>query len=333
MSNENSNEEIDLMQVFGLVKNVFRKFLKGVISLISFFIKKAILLIILVVVGAFSGYFIDQNRGITDGYVHEVIIEPKYGSIKYIYDFIKELDENFKEGFFFKKAQIEWKDINNLVEVRIEPMIKGNDVLDYVERHYDKKEFFEDVMEAYEEGELEDSKFKDFYRHHKLIFVFRNTSEGTTKIIDKTVKYLKSNSYYRSKIDLVIAQNKINLERDKNTLNFVNEYLDNLGKNPTKEKNEVVLLANTKDDIPTVVASLLQQKRTLIESITKLERAIKWDNEIMSIVDYGEIVSVKKRLIYRFIVILPIVLVGLALLVFLIIYGARAVLNFVNEEQ
>ncbi len=333
MNKENSNEEIDLMQVFGLVKNAFRKLLKGVVSLVSFFIKKAILLIILVVVGAVSGYFIDKNKGTTDGYMHEVIIEPKYRSVKYIYDFVEDLDENFKEGFFFKKAGIDQSVINNLVGVRIEPLIKGNDVLEYVERHYDQKEFFEDAMEAYEEGKLEDNKFKDFYKHHKLVFVFGNASKETSKIIDYTLEFLKSNAYYKKKINLVITQNQENLEREKRTLNFVNEYLDNLSKNPIREKNEVIIYRNTKDEIPTAVASLLQQKKTLIESINKRERAIELDNEIISIVDYGESISVKKRLIYRFIVILPIVLVGLALLVFLVRYVSREVLNFVNEEQ
>ena len=168
MNKENSNEEIDLMQVFGMIKVAFRKFLKSIISIISFYKKKAILFIVLLIVGVAIGYLIDQNQEAKNEFTQEIIIEPKYNSTKYIYDFVEELENNFDDNTFLKKLGITSEEIESLKKITLEPLVKGTDVLDNLQERYENREFFKDIMEAYDEGKVEEEKFRDFYRHHRL---------------------------------------------------------------------------------------------------------------------------------------------------------------------
>jgi hypothetical protein len=330
MGNENYNDEIDLMQIFGMIKKGFKNLLRLIISVIIFFKKKALLFLILLIVGAAAGFFVDQYQDTKDNYIQEIIIEPKYNSTKYIYDFIDELDRNFKDDFFLEKLGINPDNIKNLDKVSIEPLITGTDVLDNLQERYENREFFKDIMTAYEEDKLEEEEFRNFYKHHRLTLKFKNKTDENAKIVSSILNYIKSNQYYQDIKNLAIAQNKNSLERNKKSLQFIDEYLNNLNNNPSSNPNELVVIAN-EAETPTI-ASLLKQKDLILETINEQEEVLVLDKEVLSIVDYGDIISARKKLLNRTIFIIPLLLIGLVSLFYFLRYLFTAVNNFVEEE-
>lgn len=332
MSTQSSNDEIDLIDIFKMIKKGFRNFFKAIISLISFYKRRRILFLILLVVGFGIGFFVDQNRDAKDEYSQEIIIEPKYNSVKYIYDFIEELEKNFKDYAFLDKLKIKPEHIVNLSEITIEPIVKGTDVLDNLEERYKEDEFFEDIMKAYDANQVEEEKFRDFYKHHRISFKFKSKKDYNAKISFSILEYIKSNNYYKSLSELAVKQKKTDIERNKKSLEFIDAYLKNIEKSPLKVENEAVVIS-TETEIPMVsIASLLQKKELLMQLINDQEKAVIFDKEMFYYVDYGEIISKRKILLNRAMFTIPLLLTGLVSLFFFLRYLSKRINEFVNEE-
>ncbi|MBG6131722.1 putative membrane protein [Aquimarina sp. EL_43] len=330
MGNENYNEEIDVMQVFSMFKKFFKGFLRSVISVIRFYKKKWILFLILLVFGGAIGFFIDRNEDIQNEYIQEIIIEPKYNTTKFVYDFIEELDRSFNDDYFLEKLGINAENIKNLNKITIEPLIKGTDVLDNLQERYENREFFKDIMTAYEEDKLKEEEFRNFYKHHRLILKFKNKNTENTKISSSILKYIKSNEYYQNVMNFTIAQNKSSLEKNKKSLQFIDKYLDNLNNSPSSNSNELVVIAN-ESEAPTI-ASLLKQKDLLLEEVNEQEKILVLDKEVLSVVDYGDIISTRKKLLNRTVFIIPLLLIGLISLFYFLRYLNREIKEFVKDE-
>ncbi|GGX19582.1 hypothetical protein [Aquimarina muelleri] len=334
MNKENNTDEIDLIQVFGMIKNTFKNFLKLVISIVLFYKKKAILFLVLLVIGVAIGYFLDQNQNAKNNFVQEIIIEPNYNSVKYIYDFVEELEYNFRDNNFLKKLSLNQENIKNVKKISIEPIVKGTDVLDNLEKRYENREFFKDIMEAYDDGKVEEEKFRDFYKHHKVTFEFNKESKYNSKIISSVLNYIKSNKYYQDISELTLKQKKIDIERNKKSLQFIDTYLNNLEKTPLKAENEAIIFSSESEKLPMVsVASLLQKKELLIELINEQEHDLVFNKEIFSVVDYGGIISKRKELYNRMLFTIPMFLIGLVSLFYFFKHMSKSINNFVKEEE
>ncbi|WP_025665465.1 hypothetical protein [Aquimarina megaterium] len=332
MGNENYNDEIDLMKVFGMIKKGFKIFLRLIISVVVFYKKKWILFFILFAIGGVTGFLLDQNQGEKDIHIQEIIIEPKYNSAKYIYDFIEELGNNFQDDNFLKNLGINLDHAKNIKKISIEPVIKGTDVLDNLQERYKNRDFFKDIMTAYEEGKLEEEGFRDFYKHHKLTINFNKKNEYNSKMISSILGYIKSNQYYTEISDLTLKQNKIDIERNKKSLQFIDTYLSNLEKSPLKAENEAIIISSG-SELPMVsIASLLQKKELLIELINDQERALILDKEMFSFVDYGDVISKRKKLFNRMMFITPLLLIGLVSLFYFLRYLNAEIKEFVKDE-
>ncbi|TSE06289.1 hypothetical protein [Aquimarina algiphila] len=334
MSNENYSDEIDMMQIFSMIKGGFRNFLRLIISVITFYKKKAILFLVLLILGGIAGYFLEQRKDAKFDIVQEIIIEPKYNSTKYIYDFIDELKINLRDDVFVDKLGITVDNAKNIKNIKIEPIIKGTDVLDNLEKRYENREFFKDIMNAYDEDQIEEEKFRDFYKHHKISIEFNSVSVENEKLVSSILKYIKSNQYYRDVSNLFIKQNKIDLERNKTSLEFIDTYLENIKKTPLKVEREAVVLYSPSQEIPMLsVASLLQKKELLMELINEQEQALVLDKEIFSFVDYGDVISRKKKMVNNMLFTVPVLFFLLVSLFFFLKYLSRTIKNFVEEEE
>ena len=131
-----------------------------------------------------------------------------------------------------------------------------------------------------------------------------------------------------------MQQNKTNLEQNKKTLSFINSYLTNLSKNPSKASDEIVVYNAGRDpnEVPTVtIASLLQQKENLMEMINEQEKALMFDKDVFTIVHHGAIISKRKELFNRTLFVIPMLFIGLVSLFYFLKYVSRSVNNFVNE--
>ncbi len=326
MSTEHTNDEIDLAQLLQLLSNMFRRVVRQFLLFISFLKKKAILFISLIVIGGIAGYFLDQSLNTKYSYEQEVIIEPKYGTSKYIYDFIAELQKSFKDESFLKKIGISESQKQNIKKISIEPIIQATDVLDNLQERYEGKEFFKNVVGELEEEELEEEKYINFYKNHKIVIEFKNKEETNNEIIDNIFLYLKSNVYYQNKQKLILEQTAVNLARNQKSLVFIDQYLENINKNPIgTNTNDVIVFGDESKTM--TIGSLLVQKEELLLSIGAQEEILVLDKELFAIVEHGAIVEKSKVLINRMLTMIPLALCGIVILFF----GVKQAFKRMNE--
>jgi hypothetical protein len=308
--------------------------LRLIVSVILFFKRKVILFSILLIVGLAVGFFIDQNAGTNTRYVQEIIIEPKYESTKYIYDFIEELERNFQDDLFLEKLKINPDSIHNLKEIKLTPIIKATDVLDNLQQKYKDKEFFEDVIKTQIEGnELQSEKYRDLYKQHKLTLIFKNKSTENSKMAASILEYIKSNEHYSKLVNFTIEQTKLDLEQNKATLKIVDDYLMSLSANPQKTEQGIVVTTGNNETLVMTAASLLQQKESLIRTMDRQQSILALDSELFSIVNDGGIMLKKRKLVKQMIFTIPIYLIVLVILFYFIKYLSREVDNFIEEEK
>src|SRR5690554_5806149 len=92
---QNNNEEIDLGDLFRLIKRFFEKIGNLLLRFLSFLLRNAIVLIILIVIGAIIGYF--WQKSIEPLYKTEIIVATSFGSQEYLFKAIDEAEYKFSE--------------------------------------------------------------------------------------------------------------------------------------------------------------------------------------------------------------------------------------------
>ncbi len=325
MSKGRTDEEIDLKQVYELLKHIFIKIIKFFFRIIEFYKKRALLFTGLIVMGVVSGWFLDKKLNISNLYVQEIIIAPKYESRKFIYDFAESLNNNLEEKneVFFVKTGINSDLIKNIKKIRLEPIIQATNILDEFKKKYDEDKSFYDFVLENKKDQFEEEKFMNFYKYHKLVFYFTNKNKENYEIVDLVLNYIKSNIYYKKVLNLAIKQTKESLELNKNSLKFIDNYLDKISQSSSKKGNEIVIL--TDESETSTIASLLKQKALLIEKVNNYERIIAQDNELFSEVHRGEVLKEKLNIDKRMIVGIPLFLFSIVTFIFLLKKGYRII--------
>ncbi|MDY8138663.1 hypothetical protein [Aquimarina sp. 2201CG5-10] len=325
------DEEIDLGQVYKAFKRFCLNILKTFFSIISFYKRKAILFVSIIIVGAVAGYFLDNQWNTKFVYKQSIIVEPKYETRKYIYDYIESLKGNFKDELFLNKLGLNVEIIKNLKKIELEPIIQATDVLDELHKEYGDRDFFHHIIEGYQESQLEEEKYRNFYKHHLLTLHFKNGGDKNLKISAAVLDYVKSNEYFKDLRSFKISQAKMNIEASKKSLKFIDEYLEKINKTPNDEKNDIMVFAD--ESKTPVLSALLKQKTNLLASIEEQEEIIILDKEIFSIIENGGIIKTKNQLHKRMIVLFPIFLFGLASILFFFKSSYKNINNFMDSKK
>ncbi|WP_298314793.1 hypothetical protein [uncultured Aquimarina sp.] len=316
MSTERKTDEVNLSYISKSIEKGFKNLLKICISIFLFYKRKWLLFLGLLIVGIIGGYFLDTKLNNVKSYTQDIIIEPKYDSKEFIYDFIVSLKHNLKDAKFLKKINLDSNTVKNLKNVEINPMIRASDVLDNLHKKYGDKEYFYRIIESYDEQTLENDKYRNFYKYHHLVFVFRKEDSNNITISKSILNYLYSNEYYQKVLTQKIKQTEKSLKKNKETLNFIEEYLDKLNKAPIENKNDLIMIGN-ESEIPTISA-LLVRKQTLLNIINSQENILTLDDKLFDIVEMGDVVSfgvaLHKKMVLRIPLLLFLFLSGIFLL-------------------
>ena len=322
MSQANQNEEIDLMQLFAMIKEFLRKALGLLVDGVFFIKKKIILFFILGLLGGGLGYFMDQFQNKKSSFIQEIVIEPKYESAEYIYGFIEDLKDNFKDDNYVIEFGLDPELVKNVSEIILEPIVRPKEILRELQ---DKESFTED----YDEKLLKERKYRNFYREHRLTLIFKNSDSENTKIIEAILHHLSSNEYFRKIVDLELKQIKREVEQNKKTLIFVNDYLTNLSNNPNSNEGKIVFASES--ETPTI-ASLIKRKEELLTKIRSQEKSLELNKDIYSVVEDTGIITKPKKLSKRRLFIVPFIFVGIAITFYFLSFLLRSMVNFVNQE-
>lgn len=304
-SNQSNSDEIDLGQLFQLVRQGFNKL--GIAFLRTFlYLKKNVLILGgLLLVGLALGYGL--NKIATKKKKIEVIVKPNLDSENYLYDVIGQINNNIKskDTLFFKSIEAPTSNLSQF-KVSVEP----------IEQEGGKKGDLEylELLEKFQGN----SQFSDVIRvellsrsaiNHRITFLFKDSSEGQV-FAQKVMAYINSNSYFE---ELVTISKENAVEKIKKNEVLINQidglisaYSQNLGKNNSQNtEGRIILEGNEKLD----VTGLFQLKNSLIRDIERKKLEIKEQDEALSIVNFGNSQEVKKSFFGSSMVLIPLIFV------------------------
>jgi len=324
-----NNIEIDMGQFFKTLLKGFKGVLKILVAAFLFYKKKWLLFSILFIIGAVGGYFLEKAFDLNKRYKQEIVLAPNYNTSPYIYGFIESLDTKFKDKPFLKKIALDSIDLLHLKKITLKPIVESTDILDELQLKYNGQNFFKHFMENYSDEAYTEGKYKNFYKHHMLTLVFTNKSANNGNVSKQLLNYLSSNEYYNKTLSLTLKQTQSNLDRNKETLAFVEEYLDKLSKKPFNEDKEIIVVGE-ESKIPTI-ASLLDKKENLQNKISFQERVLSLNTKLFDVVEQSSVVRFPIAIYKRAIVLAPILLCVLVSIIFLLKYSSGRIEEFIND--
>jgi len=304
MSNLDSTEEIDLGQILRWIKGFFKNILVLIFKLTVFLKRKAFILIGIAIVGIIGGTALDRYSSRKD-YIQDVIIEPNYSSISYIYDFVSKFDASFTQSNFVRDLGFTDESIENLEGVTIEPVYNYLDILTYHKQMKDESGTHLILKELSENIETNE-KHKFQFQYYKIVFRFNSFSKVNEGFSDSFLKLLKTNDYFVKKREVDTQELKFNIEENKKSISFINDYISKISSSKNIANSKDIFIVGNEEEMPTV-ASLIKEKEVLLEKLTKGKKDLQVRSELFKVVDFGNVIE-KSTLVNSKKMLLPIVM-------------------------
>ncbi|MEM6894834.1 MAG: hypothetical protein AAF554_14165 [Bacteroidota bacterium] len=316
-----SNDEIDLGQLFQLVGRGFNRLGVGFLKLFLYLKKKAFILAGLVILGVTIGFGLNQ---ITEEKKKiEVIVKPNLDSENYLYDVVAEIQSNIKskDTTFFNNLGISVTDLSQF-KISVSPIGQDNSKkvdMDYLEllEKFQNNTQFSDVIRT--------EITKQSALNHRIEFLFKDAREGQG-FAEKVMAYINSSEYFKELIKISNENAQIRIKENDFLIQQIDSlifgYAQSLGKNNTAISEGKLLLNN---DEPLDITGLLQLKNSLIRNSAKQKIELQKSKEIINVLNFGNTQQVVKSFFGKRLVLIPVILILLFLLVEFIIYINRKV--------
>lgn len=224
----NADQEMDLKDVFALFQRTFYNLLALCFKAIDFIFKFWWIILLLIIGGATLGYF---TKG-KPKYESTLILKTNFNSQPYVYNAIKQFDENISENdaAFVKSAGL---DINNLgiTGLEITPII---DVVSLIGG--DTKISDRALSTVIKELDISDDvelfatdRFYSNYKYHKLTVSI--TSEKGKEDISKAIAYINNQPFIKKISEEGVNNLKDRIAKSDQTLEqtdlMINSYVNN----------------------------------------------------------------------------------------------------------
>lgn len=321
-NSSSSSDEIDLGRLLQLLRKILRKTFKGILRIFLFLKRNLIKLVALTVVGIGFGYLI--NMLVDDKLQTEVIVKPNFESKDYLYDVVEELGAKIiqKDTAFFQSIDVEMNKLGQF-KIEIAPILddkeneKSGDDIKYLEilQNYKDNDFVIDIVKS--------EILKKTGSTHRIVFTHTSPKEGE-KYVNKILKYINSNPYF-IELQQVSNQNAtVRIEQNQGLIKQIDDLVLNftstLNNNQKTASQGMVLLEGESGlNVPSLLAFKNRLvKENEIKKIELIEQKLP-----ISIVNLGKTHHVKKKLVYKNFVLIPLLLIGVFFLISFIAYLNR----------
>jgi len=202
MTQNNDNQEIDLSQISKKIGDFYEAILGWIFGWILFAKRNLIYLVILFIVGAGLGFYLDRTTKVYD---NEIIVSPNFNSNDYLYSKAEFLISKVRDRDTIFLKKIGFKNSDKLVKFEIEPII---DVYKFIDN---KATNFELIKLMAEDGELtkivKDNMTSKNYPFH-LLKLTTTKELPVDDIVNPLLKYLNDSEYFK----VIQKQYLINVE-------------------------------------------------------------------------------------------------------------------------
>jgi hypothetical protein len=296
------NPEIDLLTVFSRIGDFFEWINTLLFKMIRFFVKNAIVVAVLIIVGVVAGRYLDSSQ---KGYDNRIIVSPNFESSNYLYSKIDLLASKIKlqDTQFLKSIGIQ--NPLQIASISVEPIVNVNDLV-----NKDDKEF--QLLELMKENEglntiVKDTTLRKYYNFH-TIKINANGIIAEKSTIDPILNFLNASLYYDAfrKINSQNIQN--NIKSKEATILQIDGILNKFSSGNTSQSGNEKLIYYSENLNLDGVIKTKDSLSTLIEKL-KLEQY----NTDTTIKEKGMVLNIKnnKTVKGKLIFILPLLFVGL----------------------
>jgi len=320
----NSSDEIDLGQLFQLLKKGLDYVFKGALRVFLYFKKNILILIGLCGIGACIGYGLNQISETTKK--TEVIVKPNFESKDYLYGIVSELQSKIKgkDNGFYSNLEIGLEELKGF-KIEIEPVQAKSNVdleksLKYLEYLGSLKDD-NSIKEVIKNEVLESS-----YVNHKISFYYKNEKLGQAAA-KKIMAYINDNDYFKELKEIYLFNSESQIKENEELINQIDLLIANyskaLGSKSSNKKNgeRMVLLGGEEGlNIP----QLLNLKNSLVESTADNKLLKREYKETIKILSFGGSQQIKKEFFTAKITLIPSILVSL--------FFIWSLLKFLNKK-
>jgi hypothetical protein len=306
-NNTPSNDEIDMGQLFQMIGNGFNKIFRGLLSVFLYFKKNAIILVVLAILGALTGFGINQI--VSKRYKTEVIVKPNLESKNYLYDVVSELQANIEteDTLFFLDLGIPVETLKSF-EIAVEPVSGGNrkdleTEMKYLEllQKFENSGAISDIVRA----EILDKSSLD----QRITFYYKDVSLGD-KYAKIFMDYINSNTYYKNIVQTYTENAQGRIRQNDSLVRQIDNLIANYSKkmlqtDPATE-GRIVLDNEQQLNIP----QLFNLKNELIKDIESKRLELERRKEALTVINFGKPQKIIKPLYKKNIVLFPLLFMG-----------------------
>ena len=325
MSNEQSNrpqasDEIDLGKFFNLVGRGFNWMGRGILSAFLYVRRNIFWLGGLVVVGVVLGVLLKSF--IVEQQKIDVIVTPQLDNSDYLSDVVGEIQSDIKasDTTFFRALGMDITkmegfevELISLRELRSDPKSQDMEFLELL-KEFGQSEAAGEIIRS----ELQDRTTLD----HRITFYFRNADIGAD-YARKLMDYINSNEYYEQ-LNAVYRENALErIQRNDSLISqidiLIQKYTEQMSNETAFQAGSLVLENQESLDVP----SLFTLKNELIRDSEYKRLELIRREDAIRVVNFGKPHQVQKPLFGKWVVLIPLILVGIYLLLSLVKYLNR----------
>lgn len=320
---KNTNDEVHLGDLMQAIKNGFYKIGFAFVRLMAFFLRHAIALVLLIIIGGVVGFFKESNSPTT--FQTNYTIANYYASGDFLQQQVEELNFAIKshDSTYLKKAGIPTDE--GLVKLELEPVVG--------EKKFDRQteSFYRTVTENnfVDEEELS-AMFKNNFDKQRLSLYHSGEVDGQ-RILSRILKHISQNKFYTNyseqrheDVEDQIASNKF-LIRQVDSL--VKNYSSNLASNQTA-------LPGSRQDNILDLGSVLENRIEIQKRNEKLIEKKVAGEKFLNVLDKGRpIPAANASFISNALILIPVLLIFGYLVVLLFIKLVKEGLRYNKENH
>jgi hypothetical protein len=312
-SQNNDNQEIDLSDISKKIGGLYDAVLMSIFNMLLFFKRKALILVLLFIIGAGLGYFLDSNKN----YDSQIIVAPS-GGVDYLYSKIELIKSRLseKDEKFFKSIGITNSD--KIQNIKIEPIV---DLYNFVNNNTaiasnaQNTQNFEVIKLLAESNDInkviEDELTSKNYPYHSLL-ISSNGRIESDDIIKPLLKYLNTDDYM-NQISKINKENiLIKMKKNEEEIVQIDSLISVISKNISNNNKSNNLIYNNENS---EINGMFELKNKLISEIAIQKiQLVKIDTFIKDISITPNIINTK-GVNGKMKLILPILFISLFLLI------------------
>jgi len=310
-STQTSNE-IDLGQLFELIKNGFHKIFKGFLRVFLYLKRNWIKLIGLIIVGVAVGLV--MNNLVPKKLKTEVIVKPNFESKDYLYAIVEEVEANIlsKDSVFFNTMGVDVGKLGNF-HVAIQPIEEleaDNETLElnneYLEllQNYKDNDFILEIIKS--------EILKKSVPAHRITFTYKDPSGGQ-EFVRKIMEHINSNPYFTQLQKTFVENAKTRIDRNNGLIaqidGLISTYAEGLSKREgTSAQAQGMVLFESDNNLN--IPNLLTLKNRLIKEMEEKRIAVVDQSQPIRVINFGKTQAVQKSLFGKNLVLFPTILLG-----------------------